>query len=286
MRYESTALPDLVSVDGIYTVLKVDFSKPGVGIGESHDFPELSFISKGEHHGIIDGKERRAVAGQLTIIAPGSFHKSARPSESEALIISFASLSPALNGLYNRLIDLTPSQEKALREIVEDGLMLFCRRAPGSEVSGMVLRAGADERRLYKMKKALELFLVDLCNSYGGGGVTQSDRRRGADFNRAVRFLSENINRSLTISEIAEGASMSVSKLKLLFREKCGCGAMNYFIEMKIERAKELILEGKMNLSEISESLGYSSLHYFSRLFKKVSGLSPTEFRGSLKNEV
>ena len=96
MKYESTLMPDAMSVDGIYTVLKADFSKAGVGKGEAHDFPEISFISRGKHYGILDGKESERVQGNLIIIAPGSFHKSARPSDSEALIISFASSSPAL----------------------------------------------------------------------------------------------------------------------------------------------------------------------------------------------
>ena len=71
---------------------------------------------------------------------------------------------------------------------------------------------------------------------------------------------------------------MSVSKLKLLFREKYGGGPINYFIELKIEKAKQLIDEGNLNLTEIAESLGFNSLHYFSRLFKKMTGISPSKY--------
>ena len=285
MRYESTALPDAMSVDGIYTVLKADFSKIGVGKGESHDFPEISLITCGKHYGILDGKENERVRGQLVIIAPGAFHKSARPSDSEALIISFASSSPALEKLYNRTLTLSPSQEKTFRAIVEDGLGLFCYRAPGSEIHGMVLKEDADQGTLYKMKKELELFLIELHRCFADEKNTEGkkDIQHNTDFNRAVRFLSDNIGENLTLSEIAAGTQMSVSKLKLLFREKSGGGAVNYFIEMKIEKAKELILDGQMNFSEIAQSLGFKSLHYFSRLFKKTSGLSPSEFKNNMK---
>ena len=287
MRYESTALPDAMSVDGIYTVLKVDFSKIGVGKGESHDFPEMSLITRGKHYGILDGKENERVRGQLVIIAPGRFHKSARPSDSEALIISFASSSPALEDLYNRPLSLSPSQERTFRAIVEDGLGLFCYRAPGSDVRGMVLKEDADQGKLYKMKKELELFLIELhrCFAEGKNAESKKDKHRTADFNRAVSFLSEHIGENLTLSEIAAGTQMSISKLKLLFREKSGGGAVNYFIEMKIEKAKELIRDGQMNFTEIAESLGFNSLHYFSRLFKKTSGLSPSEFKDNTKTK-
>ncbi len=278
MRYESTALPDAMSVDGIYTVLKVDFSRSGVGIGEAHDFPEISFISRGTHYGIIDGKESKRLCGQLLIIAPGSFHKSARPSDSEALIISFASSSPALNELYNRNLNLTPSQEKAFRSIVSDGLGLFRYRAPGSDVRGMVLRENADKSILHKMKKELELFLIDLHRHFCERGSDTKSSRYDAEFDAVKKFLCAHISEHLTLSEIAEGTNMSVSKLKMLFREKSGGGAINCFIEMKIEKAKEMLKESKYNFTETAETLGFSSIHYFSRLFKKVTGISPSDY--------
>ena len=281
MRYESTALPDVMSVDGIYSVLRVDFSKPGVGIGEAHDFPELSFVSRGKHYAVINGVERETVAGNLSIIAPGSFHKCARPSDSELLIISFASDSPALRDLYDRSFLISPSQELTLRKIVDDGLKLFCRRAPGSDVSGMILKDGADERALYKMKKELELFLIDIHRSFADSADTpdSSQLRREEDFMRVCKFLEEHIGDSLSVYDIASGTNMSVSKLKILFREKGTGGVINHFTNMKIERAKRLILDADMNFTEIALSLGYDSLHYFSRLFKKQTGESPSKYK-------
>lgn len=285
MRYESTALPDAMSVDGIYTVLKADFSRAGVGVGEAHDFPEISFISRGKHYGILDGKESERVCGQLTIVAPNSFHKSARPSDSEALIISFASSSPALKDLYNRSLTLTAEQERTFRAIVADGLELFCRRAPGSEISGMILKENADEGLLLSMKKRLELFLIDLhrCFAPKDRSSDESVSHRDADFQKVCAFLKENVQKSLTVAEIARGASMSVSKLKILSREKCGGGIINLFIEIKIEKSKELIRKGELNFTEIADFLGFSSLHYFSRQFKKVMGISPSEFSKGCK---
>ena len=281
MQYESVALPDAMSVDGIYSVLRVEFSKAGVGIGEAHDFPEISFVSRGKHYGMIDGVTGERVAGQLVIIAPGSFHKATRPSDSELLIISFASGSSALQSLYNRTLNLSPSQEKNLRSIVEDGLGIFCRRAPGSDVQGMILKNDADESLLYKMKKELELFLVDLYRCFVSENKNESAavKRYDLEFNRVVAFLSEHIDEALTVAEIAAATMIGVSKLKFLFREKSGGGVVNYFIEMKIERAKELIIMTDMTFTEIAESLGFNSIHYFSRLFKKLTGASPSEYR-------
>ena len=52
---------------------------------------------------------------------------------------------------------------------------------------------------------------------------------------------------------------------------------------MKIEYAKQLIRENQMNFTQISDFLGYSSIHYFSRQFKKISGMTPSEYASSIK---
>ena len=52
---------------------------------------------------------------------------------------------------------------------------------------------------------------------------------------------------------------------------------------MKIETAKQLIRNEQMNFTQIAETLGYSSIHYFSRQFRKLTGMSPSEYASSIK---
>ena len=58
---------------------------------------------------------------------------------------------------------------------------------------------------------------------------------------------------------------------------------MDFFQHMKIERAKEIIRDGSMNMTELSGFLSYNSLQYFSRQFKKATGMSPLEYASSVK---
>ena len=134
---------------------------------------------------------------------------------------------------------------------------------------------------MYKIKKELELFLIDIHRCFAGDEDrrTASVGHRDEDFMRACEFLEEHIGKALTVSDIASGTKMSVSKLKILFREKASCGAIDYFIRIKIERAKQLILQDDLNFTEIARSLGFDSLHYFSRVFKKRTGESPKKYK-------
>ncbi|HHV45197.1 MAG TPA: helix-turn-helix transcriptional regulator [Firmicutes bacterium] len=76
---------------------------------------------------------------------------------------------------------------------------------------------------------------------------------------------------------------MAESTLKQAFREYTGKPIIQYHNEKRIEEAKRLIREEKHTITAIAEKLGFSSVHYFSRCFKKCTGLSPTAYLSSLR---
>ncbi len=271
MIYEMTELADAIRIDGIYTVLKADYMKNG-GVGESHDFPELVYYARGEVWGVRDGVDNFFREGEMTLIPPGTFHKKKKPSDCEGWIISFASRSPMLEGLYNQTIALTGEEREELAAIFSLGLRCFRKNPQG----GMMLSSEADVYMLTGLKKRLELFLLGLHRRYGRE-VAEEQRQDIAEVARVCILLSEHIAENLTVEQIAALANISVSKLKRLFREKGG--VLHAFIRMKVERAKGMIRAGQMNFSEIAQALGFASLHYFSRTFKNVTGISPSRFR-------
>ena len=97
-----------------------------------------------------------------------------------------------------------------------------------------------------------------------------------------ARYMEQNISENLTVLQIAKEFSLSESALKKMFSSDVGCGVTDFFNNMKVEKAKEYIRENEKNFTQISEELGFSSIHYFSRLFKKKTGMTPTEYRSSV----
>ena len=77
---------------------------------------------------------------------------------------------------------------------------------------------------------------------------------------------------------------MSGSSMKKLFKKEAGGGAMRFYNNCKIDRAKQLIREGEHNFTEISEMLAYNSVQYFSRQFKEITGMTPSQYEVSVKN--
>ena len=102
-------------------------------------------------------------------------------------------------------------------------------------------------------------------------------------FDRVTAYLDANIRCKLSIDQICRANLIGRSQLQKLFNDKTGLGVIDYFSKLKIESAKELIRMNKMNFTQISEYLGYSSIHYFSRQFKKIAGMTPSEYASSIK---
>ena len=117
--------------------------------------------------------------------------------------------------------------------------------------------------------------------------IFQTPRRNTENYKKELyaamnEFLRHNIGKSLSVDEIAEGLSVSVSKLKKISYEAFGAAPISYFTDLKIDAAKRMIRESSLTFTEISERLGLSSIHYFSRLFKKRTGMTPSEYAKSV----
>ena len=89
----------------------------------------------------------------------------------------------------------------------------------------------------------------------------------------------ENVN----LDEISYKLSFSKSYIKSQFKKKTGKSIIQYYILMKIEKAKKLLSQHKYTVSEISDILGFGSVYYFSRQFKIHTDMSPTEYTNSIK---
>ena len=281
MEYYGTAIADAISVSQIYTVLRPNLAEHFPGKGEAHPFPEIIYLTRGRHTLLIDGEAYTFSKGQMIIYAPNSYHESSDvcPENAEAAILTFDTESEILTPLYNRVITLTERQRRMLEAFIDEGVRCLCGRDPALGMAGMQLREGVSEKNLWGLKKQIELFLIDVYETdTADDAPCAKNARWDEDMECATAYLSAHLAEPLTLASIAEGCSVSVSKLKLLFREKVGMGPIEYCIRLRVERAKGLIREGKMNFSQIAEAVGFSSLHYFSRQFKQITGMSPSEF--------
>lgn len=91
-------------------------------------------------------------------------------------------------------------------------------------------------------------------------------------------YIDENIHEDIRLEELAQKVNLNKTYFVKRFRILFGVSPMKYISGMRIEKSKKLIIDGKLSIQQISERVGYNSIHYFSAAFKTSEGMSPTEY--------
>ncbi len=116
---------------------------------------------------------------------------------------------------------------------------------------------------------------ADLFREEQPKGTTQAQ----AMVSRVTHYMSENIEKTLTLQELADYTGYCRSYFYRNFIREIGCPPIDYFIKMKINKASIYLIKSSMSISQISAKLGFSCADYFSKTFKRVVGITPSEFR-------
>ncbi|HOC28203.1 MAG TPA: response regulator [Treponemataceae bacterium] len=99
---------------------------------------------------------------------------------------------------------------------------------------------------------------------------------------KACTIINENLSQEISLEEISRRVEISPFYFSKLFKEETGENFIDYITMCRMQRAKDLLRDHSRSIKEISAESGYSDPNYFSKLFKKIVGLTPTEFRESI----
>ncbi|WP_395013771.1 AraC family transcriptional regulator [Robinsoniella peoriensis] len=99
------------------------------------------------------------------------------------------------------------------------------------------------------------------------------------DIQKAIDFIKENITEYINFSSISEVCNLSVSRLKTKFKEQMGITPREYINSLKVEYAKNMLLDENYNITDVAFDLNFSSSNYFSSVFKQFTGFTPSQYR-------
>jgi len=94
----------------------------------------------------------------------------------------------------------------------------------------------------------------------------------------AINYINENYLKPIDPDKLAELCTMSRSQMYRLFKEETGATPVEYRNRLRVEKARLLLVENEYSVGEIALNLGFESIYYFSRVFKKHTGVSPTHY--------
>ncbi|TNJ66639.1 helix-turn-helix domain-containing protein [Paenibacillus hemerocallicola] len=282
------------SIDKLYTFHYYELAKSFSTLGEKHDFWELVYVDKGETELFTDTGRFRLSQGDLFLLYPNQFHGVRAHDAIVLMIVSFESRSALLAHFHNRVMKLAKEEHPILTQLLREGFEAF--DPPISTLFHPYLGKKADSPfgSEHLIKNYLEILLIMLVRRYrdrqeeedGALAVAPSENRKAALLVRVIDYMNGNLSRSLKLEQVCGEFLIGKTQLKSLFKEWTGHGPIQYFNQLKIQKAKTMIREELYNYSEIADRLGYNSVHYFSASFKKATGMTPTEYARTVQARI
>lgn len=241
----------------------------------SHSFVELVYIENGEGtQKLGTGQKMTLQKGDVFIIVDDTQH-SIRPTceESEFRIINIFFEKEEIDVDYDLLMPIQPKNFAAHHPIVK--YINECINEYETKSEGYAM----------KMKGFIYLILAEYI-SFNQDRHCVRGRPIGTNYVReATRYIHENYNKKLTLRMIAEKIGVTSGYLQRLFRETCDTSVIEYLLRYRMENACKMLMETEMSIQEVSMEIGYSDVKNFYYRFKKIFGVTPTQYRLNHKKE-
>jgi AraC-like DNA-binding protein len=108
-----------------------------------------------------------------------------------------------------------------------------------------------------------------------------SHRAEPVEIWKARKFIEQHSGDELSLSKVAKAVNISANHLSEKFKQVTGVNFVDYVARARFETARDLLLHSNRRISEIAFAVGFQSLSQFNRVFKKLSGKTPTEYRAT-----
>lgn len=274
-----------VAVDRLYSVHYFEYTGSYAYPGERHDFWELLYVDKGSLLVTAGERQLRLERGQAVFHAPGEFHAfSAAGVAPDLVVAGFGCDSPAMDFFRDRTIAIRGEERSLLGRLVAESAAAFSTPLNASSVTQLQRRGAAPFGGEQLLCAALEELLIRLIRREGSPQPGPDGRPEGGGVVAQVMdYLERRVDQPLTLEQICRDNLVGRSQLQKLFHAHTGGGVMAWFGDLKIQSAKRLIREGRLNFTQIAGLLGFQSVHYFSRRFRQATGMSPSEYERSVK---
>lgn len=279
-----------LEIDGFHTIYYFEFGKEFTHTPEKHDFWEMVYVDKGNIIAVTDGIGCPLSQGQAIFHEPGEVHAHISDNEvaNNMLVITFTSKSSAMEFFRKKTFTLDKTSKTLLSLFTDEAKkamgMIHCEYSDKRPLDFSHEEFGASQL----MKFHFTEFLIKLFRggTQFGGRIYASAESRTIAKDSIVElicdYMQDHIGENLSLEGLCSHFFIGKSQLSSMFRERTGDSPMMYYANLKILEAKKLLREDDLSVSQITDALGYSGIHNFSRAFKKATGFSPTEYKKSI----
>lgn len=285
-----STMETVIDVTHFVTFHYFEYPHQFVFSGEKHDFWELLYVDKGVVFAGTERERYQLQQGQIIFHKPNEFHTvECNGITSPCLVvISFVCTSPAMQYFEHKVLRMTARARSLMSIIINEAKKNYTTDLADPYFTALTRCNPLPFGREQLIKNYFEAFLIELMiqnteikKEHTLLGINQVQDRK-TRFALANGYLQHNLSENLSLDDVCSHCAMSRSTAQQIFRHETGHSVMQWYARLRIEKAKQLIREGRSNMTSIAYQLGYSSIHQFSKQFSRLEGKSPTEYARSI----
>lgn len=285
-NYTAQRLSNFVNVNKIVTVHHYEFSKDFHFDGESHNFWEMVYVDKGQVKICADSKEFYLQQGQITFHKPNEFHAISADGTNTAdvFVISFVSSSSSMNFFKSKIINLPEKLKSKMFSLIQESIDAFeALEISCSELKGKpnVPIGGQQMIRIHLEELLIMLIRQENTEEKPAFFLTKESMENHL-VEYMVKTIDENVYKKITVNDLCESMNYTRAYLAKIFKSSISMSIGEYITNTKIKEAKKLIRQNKYTFVQISDMLQFDNQHYFSRVFKKVTNFTPSQYKNSV----
>jgi len=314
MQYKKHRIKNYINISSIVTIHYFEFTKDYIYHGESHDFWEMVYVDKGEIIATADEHDITLGQGEALFHKPMEFHKlrSNGISAPNVFVISFVCQDEAMSFFREKHTQVPRKLRSLITDIIAESQNTYALPVFDRDLKELSLAKDPAFGGSQIIRMRLEELLIKLIRSESGTdqqeGVGVSDLRirkeaRGGKFGSTVAkggsaipddgdenlsakiieiIKRDGIYGNINLDKICKEVNYGKTYICTRFKAIMGYSVMEYVNILKIAEAKKLIREKNHNFMQISNMLNFNNPHYFSKVFKKITGLSPREYMNTV----
>jgi AraC-like DNA-binding protein len=250
-----------------------------------HENYEMVYMKKGFAVFEISGQKVELGPNDIVIIKPLQYHKFSVKSENgcEFIVLNFT-FENKINGEHSQI-----PMEDFLNFVSskETGPYITLKVSPKNEIVVLLNRIlkeressePGSEFLNYLLIMELFVLLSRALKMEWENSIKSKSPKLKELIGISINFIHNNFERDISLGDIAKFVFLSPSYFTRAFKEETGMSPINYLLKVRIERAKELLEDTGLKISDIALSVGFSNQQRFNEMFKKYAGLTPLQYR-------
>ncbi len=250
---------------------------------------ELVYLQSGEAELATEKCAYILRAGQLLMHHPGGPYPLVARCESGARVftLAFSSNSPALRLLRGQCFTLTPAQRTQLACLIAECVRVFGPLPGLDSRCDLTPRESAPRGSQQRIGVTLTQVLLALLTKPAPrtDALPMAEDGFAPLFRRTRELMCASLDGSLRFTQVCRAVGLSATVFKERFQRHTGLTVMDYYRRLRIEEARRRLREGDGNIAQVADELGYSSAAAFSRQFRQVMRITPSEYLRSVRGQ-